>query len=130
MLEKVKIVSESLFEYLLKDISIDIKSLRFDKAWELLPSSTTRGMPFHDIGKNVDSRIIEIGGSTSSTALAYFKSSSQNVCFPGWRIQGAQWPGPAKIRIVNIPQVSYQYLMTGLTKELMAKLKSKSMFAG
>lgn len=121
---------DSLFDYFGDSVNLSIHSINFENEWKKLPSTTVRGFPFHALGRDVDQDIIRQGGQTSQQALDYFLKSSQNICFPGWRIQGKPWPGPAKTRIVNIPIVNYQYLMVGITKKIMEQLAKFPMFDG
>lgn len=108
----------------------DATTIDFQQSWSELPSSTVRGFPFHALGRDADQEILRLGGPTFDTALEYFKSSSQNLTFPGYRIQGKPAPGPAKIRWVSVPAVSYQYINVGLYKDSMRRLKFAPMFAG
>lgn len=108
----------------------DISTIDFSQSWKELPSTTVRGFPFHALGRDSDDKILQLGGSTFSSALEYFKSSNQNLTFPGYRIQGKPAPGPAKIRWVSVPAVSYQYINVGLYKDSMRRLKLAPMFAG
>lgn len=123
-------IIDDLFRFFGRLADVKLSTINFKDAWSELPSTTVRGFPFHDVGRNVDERIKELGGSTYKEAFKYFSQCTQNVCFPGWRIQGKPWPGPAKVRIVNIPTVYYQYLMVGITKRLMSQLKASPIFDG
>lgn len=121
---------ENIKSDLLKYVSFDASIIRYDLMWKELPNQTVRGFPYHRIGADVDEKIIGEGGSTLSQALSYFLSSQQLISFPGYRIQGKPLSKGAKIRLINIPAVSYQYINVGLYKTSMDKLKNHPAFSG
>lgn len=115
---------------LLKWVSFDASSIAFDLSWRELPNVTVRGLPYHDLGKNVDEEIIQRGGRSLYSAINYFKTESDILSFPGYRIQGKPRTKGAKIRLINIPPVSYQYINVGLYKASMSQLKYHPAFSG
>lgn len=129
-MEMLKESMEQVVNYALKYVSFSAKDIRFDLIWDQLPNTTVRGFPFHDLGKNVDKEIKLEGGANLSKALEYFLRESQIVSFPGYRIQGKPFGSKPKIRLINIPNVSYQYINVGLYKTSMEQLKFAPPFSG
>lgn len=121
--EKIKL---NLKQY----VAFNVREIRFDLKWRELPGSTVRGFPYHDLGSNVDDDIIKVGGMFFDDALRFFKSQDQIVSFPGYRIQGKPLSKGAKIRLINIPPVFYQYINVGIYKTSMSKLKYHPAFSG
>lgn len=115
---------------LLRNCAFDASIIRYDLMWKELPNQTVRGFPFHKLGIDVDEEIISRGGSTLKEALSYFMSEQQLLSFPGYRIQGKPLSKGAKIRLINIPSVAYQYVNVGLYKTSMDKLKHHPAFSG
>lgn len=115
---------------MLKWVSFDASSIAFDLSWRELPNVTVRGLPYHDLGKNVDEEIVQKGGRSLYSAINYFKTESDILSFPGYRIQGKPRTKGAKIRLINIPPVSYQYINVGLYKASMSQLKYHPAFSG
>lgn len=124
-------VFNSLFSHFHLDrVNLNANDIDFTTAWSSLPSTTIRGFPYNCKGKDSDEEIINIGGSTFSSALDLFESSPQNICFSGVRLQGTPSTEWAKVRLVSIPPVSYQYVNVGLVYPIMNHLKRFNSFCG
>lgn len=69
--------------------SIDLTSINFEIAWRILPSSSTRGIPFLKKGKDVDDLIVKLYGRSLKPVLNQFQLIDELITTPGLRIQGS-----------------------------------------
>lgn len=107
--------------------SKNLSSLDFENAWLDLPSGSLRGIPFLGKGKDKDELITKLYGKQLKPVLNQFTQIDSLITTPGLRIQGSKGFEPAKVRLINIPSVNYQYLINGLYKAIkdeMVKLPS------
>lgn len=120
---------EKRYEKYMSFNSQKMTDLNFEIAWRELPSASLRGIPFLAVGREIDDLITSVYGSSLKPVLNQFLKISSLITTPGLRIQGSPKWDPAKVRLINIPSVNYQYLMNGLYKSIkkeMIKLPSMS----
>lgn len=110
--------------------NLSVHSIDFEQAWKTLPSSSLRGIPFLYKGSEIDELIIKIYGNTYRTAAAQFKKIDDLITTPGLRIQGSPKWDPAKVRLINIPSVNYQYMMNGLYSHIKTEMKKLPSMVG
>lgn len=102
--------------------NIDLNVLDFENAWRTLPSSSVRGIPFLLKGSEVDGLIMQIYGKNLKSVLNQFVKLESLITTPGLRIQGSPKWDHAKVRLINIPSVNYQYMMNGLYQSIKNEL--------
>lgn len=102
--------------------SMNLTEIDFEMRWRELPSRSLRGLPFLATGSEIDSLIISIYGKSLKSVLYQFKKINSLITTPGLRIQGSPKWDQAKVRLINIPSVNYQYLMNGIYKTIRDQL--------
>lgn len=109
---------------------LDLNGIDFENAWRVLPSSSVRGIPFLLKGSEVDSLIINLYGKGVKSVLNQFTKIKSLITTPGLRIQGSPKWDHAKVRLINIPSVNYQYMMNGLYQEIKKELSKVPSMSG
>lgn len=106
----------SVRERLSKDMDMcsrNLTDINFGECWAALPSVSVRGLPYLVKGSECDDQIIEEWGSSSTKVLKKFFKADYLITTPGTRFQGSPGWEIAKARIINIPEIVYQYPSNG-----------------
>lgn len=109
----------------LKDVNFrgTIENINFKEWWSKLPSDSVRGLPVLSKGKFSDPMIMDYYGASFSEVFPKFQSIPFLVSTAGLRFQGSPPGDNAKVRLINIPYVGYQYMVNGIYKYSQQYLK-------
>lgn len=121
LLSQVAKVEERYKKYMNFE-SIDLTVINFGEEWMKLPKDSVRGLPYLLKGKEIDHEIVREYGNPIKKVLKKFRELDYLITTPGTRFQGSPKWDDAKVRLINIPSVDYQYLKNGLYQHIKVEM--------